>query len=49
MINKVDLIENLNKHHNSFGGQSVHVSALSGEGIEELKTKIAKKLPELLQ
>ena len=49
VINKVDLIENLNKHHNSFSNQSVHVSALSGEGIEELKTKIAKKLPELLQ
>ena len=44
VINKVDLIENLNKHHNSFSGQSVHVSALSGEGIEELKTKIAKKI-----
>ena len=43
VINKVDLIENLNKHHNSFSGQSVHVSALSGQGIEELKTKIAKK------
>ena len=49
VINKVDLIDNLNKHHNSFSNQSVHVSALSGEGIEELKTKIAKKLPELLQ
>jgi len=44
VINKVDLIENLNKHHNSFSNQSVHVSALSGEGIEELKTKIAKKI-----
>ena len=44
VINKVDLIENLNKHHNSFSVQSVHVSALSGEGIEELKTKIAKKI-----
>ena len=44
VINKVDLIDNLNKHHNSFSNQSVHVSALSGEGIEELKTKIAKKI-----
>ena len=44
VINKVDLIDNLNKHHNSFSDQSVHVSALSGEGIEELKTKIAKKI-----
>ena len=44
VINKVDLIKNLNKHHNSFNSQSVHVSALSGEGIEELKTKIAKKI-----
>ncbi len=44
VINKVDLIENLNIHHNSFSGQSVHISALSGEGIEELKIKIAKKI-----
>ena len=44
VINKVDLMKNLNKYHNSFNDQSVYVSALSGEGIEELKTKIANKI-----
>ena len=44
VINKIDLIENLNKFHNSLNNQSVYVSALSGEGIEELKTKIANKI-----
>ena len=44
VINKVDLMKNLNKYHNSFNDQSVYVSALSGEGIEDLKTKIANKI-----
>ena len=44
VINKVDLMKNLNKFHNSFNNQSVYVSALSGEGIEELKTRIADKI-----
>ena len=44
VINKVDLMKNLNKFHNSFNNQSVYVSALSGEGIEELKTIIADKI-----
>ena len=44
VVNKVDLIENLNKFHNSFNNQSVYVSALNGEGIDELKTKIANKI-----
>ena len=47
VINKVDLIKNLHKFHNSFNNQSVYVSAISGEGIEELKTKITSKLPSL--
>ena len=44
VINKVDLMKNLNKYHNSFNDQSVYVSALSGEGIQELKSKIANKI-----
>ena len=44
VINKVDLMKNLNNHHNSFNDQSVYVSALSGEGIQELKSKIANKI-----
>ena len=44
VINKVDLMKNLNKYHNSFNEQSVYVSALSGEGIQELKSKIANKI-----
>ena len=44
VINKVDLMKNLNKYHNTFNDQSVYVSALSGEGIEDLKTKIANKI-----
>ena len=44
VINKVDLMKNLNKYHNSFNDQSVYVSALSGKGIDELKTKIANKI-----
>ena len=44
VINKVDLMKNLNKFHNSFNNQSVYVSALSGEGIEKLKTIIADKI-----
>ena len=47
VINKVDLIKSLNTFHNSLNNQSVYVSALSGEGIEELKTKISYKLPSL--
>ena len=47
VINKVDLIKNLNTLHNSFNNQSVYVSATNGEGIEELKTKITSKLPSL--
>ena len=47
VINKVDLIKNLNTLHNSFNNQSVYVSATNGEGIEELKTKISYKLPSL--
>jgi 50S ribosomal subunit-associated GTPase HflX len=47
VINKVDLIKSLNTFHNSLDNQSVYVSALSGEGIEELKTKISYKLPSL--
>ena len=44
VINKVDLIKDINNYHNSLNNQSVYVSALSGEGIEELKTKIAGKI-----
>ena len=44
VINKVDLIKDINNYHNSFNNQSVYVSALSGEGIEELKTKIIGKI-----
>ena len=44
VINKIDLTKNLNKLHNSFNNQSVYVSALSGEGIEELKNIIADKI-----
>ena len=44
VMNKVDLMKNQNKYHNSLNGQSVYVSALSGQGIEELKTKIANKI-----
>jgi len=44
VINKVDLMKNLNNYHNSFNDQLVYISALSGEGIEDLKTKIANKI-----
>jgi len=40
VINKVDLIKNERILHNSFDKNSIYISALKGNGIENLKKKI---------
>jgi GTP-binding protein HflX len=44
VINKVDLIKSEKILHNSFDKNSVYVSALKGNGIENLKRKIYEKI-----
>ena len=44
VINKVDLIENEKILHNSFDKNSIYISALKGDGIENLKKKIYEKI-----
>ena len=44
VINKVDLIESEKILHNSFDKNSIYVSALKGNGIENLKKKIYEKI-----
>ena len=44
VINKVDLIKNEKILHNSFDNKSIHISALKGDGIENLKKKIYEKI-----
>jgi 50S ribosomal subunit-associated GTPase HflX len=44
VINKVDLIKSEKILHNSFDKNSIHVSALKGNGIENLKKKIYEKI-----
>ena len=41
VINKIDLLDNTRRHHNYLSDQTVFVSALNGEGIDNLKIKIA--------
>ena len=44
VINKVDLIKNERILHNSFDKNSIYISALKGNGIENLKKKIYEKI-----
>jgi GTP-binding protein HflX len=44
VINKVDLIKSEKILHNSFDKNSIYVSALKGNGIENLKKKIYEKI-----
>ena len=44
VINKVDLIKNDRILHNSFDKNSIYISALKGNGIENLKKKIYEKI-----
>ena len=44
VINKVDLIKNDRVLHNSFDKNSIYISALKGNGIENLKKKIYEKI-----
>ena len=39
VINKIDLLDNAQKHHNYFSDQTIFVSALNGDGIDNLKNK----------
>ena len=43
VINKVDLIKNERILHNSFDKNSIYISALKGNGIENLKKKFMKE------
>ena len=40
VINKVDLIKNERILHNSFDKNSIYISALKGNGIENLKKNL---------
>ena len=44
VINKVDLIKSDRILHNSFDKNSIYISALKGNGIENLKKKIYEKI-----
>ena len=44
VINKVDLIKNERILHNSFDKNSIYISALKGNGIENLKKKIYERI-----
>ena len=44
VINKVDLIKSDRILHNSFDKNSIYISALNGNGIENLKKKIYEKI-----